>query len=95
MTVQGGASSTTANADNSHSNNLEFLTRLAEDLRAKSGSDLPLSCFVEQAKMQLSHDSPPTGVETKAAPAAGSAASATSDCFRAWAMPEDVSALTR
>jgi hypothetical protein len=91
--MQGGPSAKTNDSDNPHSNNLEFLTRLAEELRAKSGSDLPLSCFVEQVKMQLAHGSTPENLIAEADRAASHSAPASSDCFKAWAMPEDVSAL--
>ncbi len=69
----------------------EFIHRLAEDLRVKSGSDLPLSCFVEQVKMQLAGNSRgdlirmTTDRGVKPAPV-GTYQS--SDCFKAWAMPE-------
>lgn len=69
----------------------EFINRLAEDLRVKSGSDLPLSCFVEQVKMQLSGKSREdllrmAANQSSAQPALK--ATGTSDCFRFWAMPE-------
>lgn len=69
----------------------EFLYRLAEELRAQSGSDLPVSCFLEQIKLQLA-----SGKSTEELQAAkeqtpansNSAHYQSSDCFRSWAMPE-------
>ncbi len=70
----------------------EFINRLAEDLRTKSGSDLPLSCFVEQVKMQLSGKSRAELVQIAANQGEKQPslqqADGTSDCFRFWAMPE-------
>jgi len=69
----------------------EFIRRLAEDQRVKSGSDLPLSCFIEQVKMQLK-GRPATDVARTApdriAKRAVSPAHHTSELFHAWAMPE-------
>ena len=61
----------------------EDLIHMAETLKARSGSDLPFSCFLEQVKMQLSHGAP-VAIDI----AAEREASAASDCFRAWAMPD-------
>ena len=66
----------------------EFLTRIAEDLRAKSGSDLPLSCFVEQVKLQLAGGKTPEELQQQATGAANSNKPAhLSDTYMAWAMP--------
>lgn len=69
----------------------EFINRLAEDLRVKSGSDLPLSCFVEQVRMQLSGKSREELLGLAANQSGEQPAlkaTGTSDCFRFWAMPE-------
>lgn len=69
----------------------EFVIRLAEDMRIRSGSDLPLSCFIEQVRMQLARKSPSeiarmTGDRsTRQAPIPKYQSS---DCFRSWAMPD-------
>jgi hypothetical protein len=70
----------------------EFVRRLAEEQRVKSGSDLPLSCFIEQVKMQLK--GLPANDVARMAPgriakrAAANQAHQTSELFQAWAMPE-------
>ena len=69
----------------------EFIVRLAEDMRVRSGSDLPLSCFIEQVRMQFAGKSPgeiarmtaDRPARQKPAPTYQSA-----DCFKAWAMPD-------
>lgn len=67
----------------------EFITRMAEDLRVRSGSDLPLSCFVEQVKMQLAGRAPSASNMAPPSLAANrSSADHASDLFKAWAMPE-------
>ncbi|MDM9621711.1 hypothetical protein A6U87_23610 [Rhizobium sp. AC44/96] len=63
----------------------EFLQRLAEELRAKSGSDLPLSCYIEQVKLQLAGGRSP---EELAGLVRGQNNTANNACYRAWAMPE-------
>jgi hypothetical protein len=63
----------------------EFLLRLAEELRAKSGSDLPVSCFVEQVKLQLAGGRSP---DELARLAKGQDKRANTDCYLAWAMPD-------
>jgi hypothetical protein len=63
----------------------EFLSRIAERLRAKSGSDLPLSCFMEQVKLQLAGGKTPEELDRLAKRPDNKAAT---DCFRSWAMPE-------
>lgn len=62
------------------------LIHLAKDLKAASGSDLPLSCFIEQARLKSARS--PDGLERTSYRAAKRAASAASDCFKAWAMPD-------
>jgi len=64
----------------------ERLVHLAEDLKAASGSDLPLSCFIEQARLKAART--PEGMEVTSYVAAKRQASLASDCFRAWAMPD-------
>lgn len=69
----------------------DFIVRLAEDMRVRSGSDLPLSCFIEQVRMQLAGKSPgevasmATDRPTRQTPAPKYQSS---DCFKAWAMPD-------
>jgi len=69
----------------------EFIVRLAEDMRIRSGSDLPLSCFIEQVRMQLA-GKPPSDVARMAADRSARQAPITryqsSDCFKSWAMPD-------
>jgi hypothetical protein len=86
MTIQGGSPAFAGVQESSHPiDTPEFLNRLAEELRAKSGSDLPLSCFVEQVKLQLARGRTP---EELARQATCQGANLSTDCFRAWAMPE-------
>ena len=68
----------------------ELIKRMAEDLRIKSGSDLPLSCFIEQVKMQLAGRAPAANSGTVPSIAANARTTRyhSSDLFRAWAMPE-------
>ncbi len=69
----------------------EFLVRLAEDMRVKSGSDLPLSCFVEQVKMQLAGRSPvelPRTAPDRVAKLSQGGNYQSSECYLSWAMPE-------
>jgi hypothetical protein len=93
MAMNGSAAIRTAEVEEpSHPiDTTEFLTRLAEDLKMKSGSDLPLSCFVEQVKMQLAGKSP-ADLERISSERLTTLATVpkyqSSDCFRAWAMPE-------
>ncbi|MGM4981734.1 MULTISPECIES: hypothetical protein [Rhizobium] len=69
----------------------EFVIRLAEDMRIRSGSDLPLSCFIEQVRMQFARKSPSeiarmtADRSTRQAPIPKYQSS---DCFRSWAMPD-------
>ncbi|EJL57249.1 MULTISPECIES: hypothetical protein [unclassified Rhizobium] len=63
----------------------DFLSRVAERLRAESGSDLPLSCFIEQVKLQLAGGKTPEELDH---PAKAHDNKAAVDCFRSWAMPE-------
>jgi hypothetical protein len=92
MAMRSGAAAKTADIDNDyHLDSPEFINRLAENMKAESGCDLPLSCFVEQVKMQLAAGSPADLARTapdrvvKRAPASDSESS---DCFKAWAMPD-------
>jgi hypothetical protein len=62
-----------------------MLNRLAEALKAKSGSDLPLSCFVEQVKLQLAGGRSPEDMDRLTKDQDNRSHT---DCFRAWAMPE-------
>ncbi|PDT09520.1 MULTISPECIES: hypothetical protein [unclassified Rhizobium] len=64
----------------------EFLIRIAEKLRAKSGSDLPLSCFIEQVKLQLAGGKSPEELQNDAANS--NTPSHLSDTYKAWAMPD-------
>jgi hypothetical protein len=68
----------------------DFITRLAEELKTRSGSDLPLSCFIEQVKMQLAGNSPADLARAASERAKRTTAAdyESSDCFKAWAMPE-------
>ncbi|PKA41222.1 hypothetical protein [Rhizobium sullae] len=67
----------------------DFLNRIAEEMRATSGSDLPLSCFIEQVKLQLAAGKSPEELRGQARESANSNAPyQSSECFRAWAMPE-------
>ncbi|QFY60797.1 hypothetical protein FZ934_10425 [Rhizobium grahamii] len=63
----------------------EFLQRIAEQMRAKSGSDLPLSCYVEQVKLQLASGRSPEELSNLAK---GQDNQVNTECYRAWAMPE-------
>ncbi|OWV70066.1 hypothetical protein ATY77_18665 [Rhizobium sp. R634] len=64
----------------------EFLIRIAEKLRAKSGSDLPLSCFVEQVKLQLAGGKSPEELQNEAANC--NTPGHLSETYKAWAMPD-------
>lgn len=69
----------------------EFIIRLAEDMRVRSGSDLPLSCFVEQVRMQLAGKSPSDVAriaDDRAAKQTPITRYQSSDCFKSWAMPD-------
>ncbi|MBO9099065.1 MULTISPECIES: hypothetical protein [unclassified Rhizobium] len=69
----------------------DFIRRLAEDQRIRSGSDLPLSCFIEQVKMQLK-GRPANDVsripQDRIARRSVAHVHQTSELFKAWAMPE-------
>lgn len=90
MTIQSGSPVPADVEDTSRAiDTPEFLTRIAEDLRAKSGSDLPLSCFVEQVKLQLAGGKSPEELQGKAGGAAnGNATPQLPDVYKAWAMPD-------
>ncbi|ARO25123.1 hypothetical protein CO659_09705 [Rhizobium sp. S9] len=64
----------------------EFLVRIAEKLRAKSGSDLPLSCFIEQVKLQLAGGKSPEDLQNDAANS--NTPGHLSETYKAWAMPD-------
>ncbi|AVA22322.1 hypothetical protein ACXHXG_09490 [Rhizobium sp. LEGMi198b] len=69
----------------------DFVVRLAEDMRVRSGSDLPLSCFIEQVRMQLAGKSPSDVariVSDRPAKQAPVPKYQSSDCFKSWAMPD-------
>jgi hypothetical protein len=69
----------------------DFVNRLAEDMKARSGSDLPLSCFIEQVRMQLAGKSPGDVarlIADRSAKRAPVPKYETSDCYRSWAMPD-------
>ena len=93
MAIAGGAAARTADIEDFSRaiDTPEFIRRLAEELKDKSGSDLPLSCFVEQVRMQLAGGSP-ADIARAMSDRVGRPASASvyesSDCFKAWAMPE-------
>ncbi len=90
MTIQSGSPASTDVQSASRSiDTPEFLNRIAEDLRARSGSDLPLSCFVEQVKIQLATGKSPEELQDKTArEGANSNVYESSDCYKFWAMPE-------
>ncbi len=86
MTIQtGSATSAGAQERRPPIDTPEFLSRIAEGFRAKSGSDLPLSCFIEQVKLQLAGGKTPEELDRLAKDQENKAAV---DCYRAWAMPE-------
>ncbi|MDL2397329.1 hypothetical protein [Rhizobium mayense] len=69
----------------------EFVVRLAEDMRIRSGSDLPLSCFIQQVRMQLAGKSPgdvARMVSDRPSKQAPIPKYQSSDCFKSWAMPD-------
>jgi hypothetical protein len=92
MAMESDAAVKTADADESLRtiDTPEFIHRLAEDMRVKSGSDLPLSCFIEQVKMQLAGKSRKdmANVADHITHLASASKYQSSDCFRSWAMPE-------
>jgi hypothetical protein len=92
MAMRSGTAAKTADIDNDyHLDSPEFINRLAENMKTESGSDLPLSCFVEQVKMQLAAGSSADFARTapdRIARRAPASDSESSDCFKAWAMPD-------
>lgn len=90
MTIQSGSPASADIQETSRTIDApELLTRIAEDLRAKSGSDLPLSCFVEQVKLQLAGGKTAEELQEQATGAANSNKPAQlSDTYMAWAMPQ-------
>ena len=92
-TKSSAATTTTGPVTASAIDTPEFIRRLAEDQRIKSGSDLPLSCFIEQVKMQLrgrrANEAYPIPQDRIAKRASVSRPiQQTSDLFQAWAMPD-------
>jgi hypothetical protein len=92
MAMRSGAAAKTADIDNEYYlDSPEFINRLAENMKAESGSDLPLSCFVEQVKMLLAGGSPADFARFAADRASRRVPTSdyeSSDCFKAWAMPD-------
>jgi len=89
MTIQSGSPTSTDVQETSRTiDTSEFLTRIAEKLRAKSGSDLPLSCFIEQVKLQLAGGKSPEQLQNEAAAANSNMPGQLSDTYKAWAMPD-------
>ncbi|AHG46325.1 hypothetical protein RLEG12_25155 [Rhizobium leguminosarum bv. trifolii CB782] len=89
MTIQSGSPASTDVQETSRAiDTSEFLTRIAEKLRAKSGSDLPLSCFIEQVKLQLAGGKSPEQLQNEAAAANSNMPGQLSDTYKAWAMPD-------
>jgi hypothetical protein len=92
MAVQNQVVETATEQKLSHSvDTPEFIIRLAEDMRVRSGSDLPLSCFIEQVRMQFAGKSP--GEIARMAVDRPTRQKLTTtyqsaDCFKAWAMPD-------
>ncbi|WP_337268970.1 hypothetical protein [Oryzifoliimicrobium ureilyticus] len=86
MTIQSGSPAYPSVMEKSRAiDTPEFLTRIAQDMRMKSGSDLPLSCYVEQVKLQLASGKSPEEL-------AGTVKEASNNnfdsCYRAWALGE-------
>ena len=89
MTIQSGSPASTDVQETSRTiDTSEFLTRIAEKLRAKSGSDLPLSCFIEQVKLQLAGGKSPEQLQNEAAASNSNMPGQLSDTYKAWAMPD-------
>lgn len=92
MAVQNQVAETATEQKLSHGvDTPDFIIQLAEDMRVRSGSDLPLSCFIEQVRMQLAGRSPGEIARMAAdRPAKQMPAPKyqSSDCFKAWAMPD-------
>jgi hypothetical protein len=89
MTIQSGSPASTDVQETSRAiDTPEFLTRIAEGLRTKSGSDLPLSCFIEQVKLQLAGGKSPEELQNEVAAANNNTPSHLSDTYKAWAMPD-------
>lgn len=89
MTIQSGPPAPTDVQEASRAIDApEFLTRIAEKLRTKSGSDLPLSCFIEQVKLQLAGGKSPEQLQNEASAANSNMPEHLSDTYKAWAMPD-------
>lgn len=89
MTIQSGSPAADVQQSSRSIDAPEFLNRLAEDLRARSGSDLPLSCYVEQVKLQLAGGKSPEELQGEVRESANSNTPyQSSDFYRSWALPE-------
>lgn len=89
MTIQSGSPSSADVQETSRTiDTPELLTRIAEELRKKSGSDLPLSCFIEQVKLQLAGGKSSEQLQNEAAAANSNMPTQLSDTYKAWAMPD-------
>ena len=90
MTIQSGSPASADVRKSSRAIEIpDFLRRIAEKMRAESGSDLPLCCFIEQVKLQIAAGKSPEELQEKMRESAASNAPyQSSDCYRAWAMPE-------
>ena len=87
MTENASMSGNQATADASRQlGTEEFIGRLAENLRQNSDSDLPRAFFIEQVKLQLAGQQSGGAEEPATSTAANRYQS--SDCFKAWAIPE-------
>jgi hypothetical protein len=90
MTIQSGSPASADVRESAQAIEMpDFLSRIAEEMRAKSGSDLPLCCFIEQVRLQLAAGKSLEELQKKIRESAASNAPyESSDCYRAWAMPE-------
>ncbi|MBY5830794.1 hypothetical protein ELI13_15120 [Rhizobium ruizarguesonis] len=89
MTIQSGSPASADVQETSRTiDTPEFLTRIAEQLRTKSGSDLPLSCFIEQVKLQLAGGKSPEQLQNEAAAANSNMPDHLLDTYKTWAMPD-------
>ncbi|TCL74741.1 hypothetical protein [Rhizobium sp. BK251] len=92
MPVQSGLAVAAKLEESSYSGDTpEFVTRIAEEIRASSGSDLPLSCFVQQVKLQLAAGKSVEELKEKWHRGSKNSAATqyqSSDCFKSWAMPD-------
>lgn len=65
----------------------ELIERLAREMQAREGADLPHAFYVEQIRRQLSGE-PPINVTNKPSDMNATTPAATSSVFQCWAMPE-------